>query len=56
MADLSFLSYVLTPASLAYILFLVIDFFKQRQMTRTTKMLLKNGVKHALVTKDQILF
>ena len=54
MADI--LSYVLTPAFLAFAFPKFIDLYKQYQLRKTAKMLLKNGVKHAKVTYDQILF
>ena len=54
MADI--LPYVLTPTFLAVIIPNVILMFKQHRLRKTAKMLLKHGVKHALVTEDQILF
>lgn len=50
------LSYVLTPAFLAFAFPKAISLYKQYQLRKTAKMLLKNGVKHAKVTYDQILF
>lgn len=47
---------VLTPATAWLIVSAITFCMKHRQLRKDTKMLLKNGVKHALVTNDQILF
>lgn len=47
---------VLTPATVWLVVSAITFCLRHRQLRKDTKMLLKNGVKHALVTNDQILF
>lgn len=47
---------ILTPAVITSIVSIIKIIIKHHQLREDAKLLLDNGVKHALVTEDQILF